>query len=257
MVLPLNGKQILITREEKQAKEFTHQVMQSGGVPIEVPLLKITCKYDEVLAQLNKKRKLFRWLFFTSTNGVRCFFQILKESDISHDFLAESKFAAVGHKTARELESYGYQADFIPSTYSAESMTKDFFTEYSQIEEPVLIVRGNRSRNVLPLWLKGQEVQFETVEVYETGSHLSEKDNLNATLNRQNLDAITFTSPSSVDAFMEMKDKQYMNFPPIVCIGTTTKDRASEWELTNLLVPGEFTIDGMMTLMEEYFKQKG
>ncbi|HLR62618.1 MAG TPA: uroporphyrinogen-III synthase [Lentibacillus sp.] len=257
MGLPLKDRRILITREEKQAKEFTYKVLQSGGISVEVPLLKISCKCDEAIRQLSQNRELFRWLFFTSANGVHCFFQLLKESDINHNFLAESKFAAVGHKTAHALEGYGCHAEFIPSTYTAEAITNEFFAEYAQIEEPVLIIRGNRSRSILPLWLKEQGIRFETVEVYETSVRFSENDKLNAVLKQQNLDAITFTSPSSVDAFMEMKEKQYVHFPPIVCIGTTTEVRASEWGLTNLLVPEEFTIDGMMILMEEYFEQKG
>ncbi|WP_010531139.1 uroporphyrinogen-III synthase [Lentibacillus jeotgali] len=257
MALPLKNKRILITREEKQAKDFARKILQFGGIPVEVPLLKISCKRDEGIKELSQSPELFRWLFFTSANGVHCFFQLLKEEGINYNFLTGSKFAAVGCKTAHALENYGFQADFIPSTYSAEAMTHEFFVAYSRIEEPVLVIRGNKSRDILPCWLKEKGTRFETVEVYETGARFSKKDELNAILEQDNLDVLTFTSPSSIDAFMEMKEEQIRYLPPIVCIGTTTKDRASEWGLTHLLVPEEFTIDGMMTIMEEYFEQKG
>ncbi|TFJ93975.1 uroporphyrinogen-III synthase [Lentibacillus salicampi] len=254
MVMPLKGKRILITRDEKQAKEFADKVLQSGGTPVEIPLLQISCKGDEAIKKLRQTRETFRWLFFTSVNGVHCFFQFLGNGAIDNAFLADSKFAAVGRKTAQALESHGYQADFIPSTYSAEAMANEFFAIYPCIEEPVLIIRGNRSRDVLPLWLDKQGIHFQMVEVYETGYRFSEKDNLNAILKQYDLDVMTFTSPSSVDAFMEMKEVPVKNLPPSVCIGTTTEARASAFGLTNLLVPNEFTIDGMLKRMEEYYE---
>src|SRR5699024_10574796 len=251
------GKRILITREEKQAKEFAQKIMQSGGIPVEVPLLEISCKCHDACRKLNQNRELFKWLFFTSTNGVHCFFQMLEQSAMGNAFLAESKFAAVGRKTANALKSYGYRTDFIPTVYSAEAMTKEFFAKYSQIEEPVLFIRGNRSRDILPVWFKKQGVRFQQLEVYESRYRFSERAHLNEMLKQKNLDAITFTSPSSVDAFMEFKEQALNSLPPIVCIGTTTEERASDFGLTNCLVPNEFTVDGMLTCMEEFFEQKG
>lgn len=257
MVSPLHGKKVLITREQKQAKEFSHNVSKYGGIPVEVPLLKITCKHDKDFLWQIKKQTQYKWVFFTSANGVHCFFQILNEHHGDHDVFSETKFAVVGRKTARALEGYDQRADFMPTTYSAETMTEEFFTVFSTMEEPVLVVRGNWSRNILPDWFRDQGIRFQVLEVYETDVHSAVKDQLNTILTQNIPDIITFTSPSSVDAFMKMKEKEVSHDMPIACIGTTTEKRAYEAGFSNLLVPDEFTIDGMLARIAEYFEQKG
>ncbi|MFD1362909.1 uroporphyrinogen-III synthase [Lentibacillus salinarum] len=257
MVSVLQGKRILITREEKQANDFADKVLQYGGIPVLVPLLKIRCQHNQPNRQLLRNRDSYKWLFFTSTNGVHCFFNLLHEERMDHTCLSESKFAAVGRKTAQALETYGYQADFTPTTYNAETMTNEFFARHSHLEEPVLLIRGNLSRDILPNWFNNQGIRYQTMEVYATGYHDAMKDRLNATLKKHYLDAMTFTSPSSVDAFMTMKDVQLDNAVPVCCIGTTTEKRAAELGLGNLIVPDTFTIDDMLVRLENYFEQKG
>ncbi|GAB4073278.1 uroporphyrinogen-III synthase [Barrientosiimonas marina] len=253
MVSGLQGKQILITREEKQASVFADQISQYGGVPVQVPLLKITCQHHTSNKELLRSPGTYKWLFFTSANGVSCFFNFLSEEQAVQDFTAGSKFAAVGRKTARVLESYGYQADFIPTTYNAETMTREFFSEHTQLEEPVLLIQGNLSRRILPVWFNEQGIRYNTMEVYRTDVHHEMKDQLNATITQQRFDAITFTSPSSVNAFMEMKNVPLADATPICCIGTTTEQRAASFGFRNLLVPEEFTIGGMVRRLETYF----
>ncbi|ALX48220.1 uroporphyrinogen-III synthase [Lentibacillus amyloliquefaciens] len=257
MASPLECKKILITREKNQAEELATKVVQRKGVPEQVPLLNITCHHDQGFAGLIQKENPYKWLFFTSANGVHCFFRLMQNNGLNRDIFSEAKFAAVGRKTGWALESYGYQADFVPGIYNAESMTNDFFNDYDHLEEPVLLVRGNWSRDTLPRWLEGLGVQYQSLEVYRTGHHYAMKDNLNTKLAQNDLDAITFTSPSCVNAFVDMKEADINPGLPIVCIGTTTAERATELGLDNLLIPEEFTIDGMLVKLEEFFKQKG
>ncbi|SFD58476.1 uroporphyrinogen-III synthase [Lentibacillus persicus] len=256
MASPLKGKKVLITREKAQANELAHKVEQHKGVPEQIPLLTITCHHNQASAA-QMQEEAYKWVFFTSANGVHCFFSMLRKYDFSKDILSEANFAVVGRKTGRALEGYGYYASFVPETYDAETMTREFFQHYDVLEEPVLLVRGNWSRDTLPRWLEGLGVRYSIVEVYQTGYNYTMKDTLNAKLAQNELDALTFTSPSSVNAFVEMAETSIAPDIPIVCIGTTTADQASELGLANLLVPEEFTIDGMLAKLEEVFAQKG
>ncbi len=221
-------------------------MLEIGGIPVEVPLLKITCKAGQDEIRTLQGNEHFSWLFFTSVNGVHCFFQLLDYYGIDKKVLVRSKFAAVGHKTAGALEKYGFQTDFIPSVYSAETMTNEFSLSNVYTDGPILLIRGNRSRNVLPDWFREKGIQFTQLEVYETGRNVSVKDELNHQLQQNNLDIITFTSPSSVEAFMDMKETNITADVLIACIGTTTGERAQDFGLRNLLIPDEFTIDGML-----------
>ncbi|GAA0601358.1 uroporphyrinogen-III synthase [Virgibacillus siamensis] len=253
MSAALHGKKILITREKKQAREFSEKVLQAGGIPVEVPLLKISCMENDSTRQLLDGVTTYNWIFFTSANGVDCFFK----RDGWKTIKDETRIAAVGNKTAGKLEDYGYRVDFIPTTYNAESMTNEFLEQDSLNDSRMLLVQGTKSRDILPKWLTEQGIRFDTVVVYESLFEYGSKQHLSRALAGDSMDFITFTSPSTVDAFLEMNEGRVQKGSVYVCIGTTTSDHAKESGFENILRPDEFTIDGMVQCMSDYIAVKG
>jgi uroporphyrinogen-III synthase len=251
MLQSLHGSKILITREAKQAKQFAEKVLALGGIPVEVPLLRISCKDARENEQIFSNLGIYKWIFFTSANGVSCFFDLIKKYNVEN--LKQYKFATVGHKTEMMLKKYGYHASFIPSTYNAEIMAEEFLESFSE-EGPALLVRGNRSRDVLPVEFSKQHLAFDTMEVYETNVNDDAADKLNQVLYEDEIDFITFTSPSTVEAFVEMAEvKHEMN---VVCIGTTTEQRAEEFGFSPINTPEEFTTEAMLLSISEYINRK-
>lgn len=253
----LQNRKILITRERNQAKVFSKQVLQYGGEPVEVPLLKISCKDRAGDRQCFQSLSGYKWIFFTSANGVNCFFQLIKKHQVSPAMLKNKNFAVVGHKTEIALKSHGFAADFMPSIYNAEHMASEFLAQFA-VDGPFLLVRGNRSRDVLPEQFSRIGINFDAVEVYETTYNDQATPDLNEALAKRNFDFITFTSPSTVDAFMKMKNDAIVTQGTIfVCIGTTTEQRAGEAGLNPILTPEQFTIEGMLDIMQDYVVKKG
>ena len=243
----LKGKKILVTREESQAKQFSDMIEQYDGISVEVPLLKIHCREVEKNIPLND----FDWIFFTSAHGVDCFFK----KYTGYKFERKHQFATVGHKTEKALKKYGYKATFIPSTYNAEVMAKEFFNTYPNANH-ILLVRGNLSREILVTELKERQLTFETVVVYDTMDNIEMKESLLAVLREEDIDFLTFTSPSTVKAFMKMvRDESCLNKIlqlPCVCIGTTTEKIAHKQQFTQTIVPQTFTIENMVESMIDF-----
>lgn len=254
MTTSLQNKKILITREQKQASAFAEKIVQYGGDPVEVPLLEIICKDRPEDRPVFQSLAAFQWVFFTSANGVDCFFQLLHKHHIQPAILKSIKIAVVGHKTENALKEHGISADFIPTVYDAEHMVREFLIHFT-VEGSFLLVRGNRSRTVLPEKFSQIGVNFSAIEVYETGFNYKMAGRLNEVLKEKWYDFITFTSPSTVDAFTEMAVTDYEK--KCVCIGTTTEARAREHGFTMILTPEEFTIDGMLTSMCNHLAMKG
>ncbi|WP_249870959.1 uroporphyrinogen-III synthase [Oceanobacillus saliphilus] len=247
----LHESKILITRGAKQAKALSDKVIALGGIPIEVPLLRISCKEEAENSQILHNLHRYKWIFFTSSNGVDCFIQLMEKYHLEN--LQDIKFAAVGHKTEQALKDYGYVPSFIPSIYNADVMAAEFLKDFKD-EGPVLLIRGNRSRDVLPTEFSKHELSFDVLEVYETSFNYDAKDQLNELLKKNEIDFITFTSPSTVEAFVEMAEvipeKHY------VCIGTTTEQRALEFGFKSLITPQEFTTDSMLQAISNYINRK-
>lgn len=251
----LQNKGILVTREQKQAQIFARKIEQSGGIPYITPLLKINCVVSEDHLQTLRDLEQYEWLFFTSANGVRCFFE--KWKSYFDNKRMDQKIAVVGSKTNDILKDYGYTAAFIPSVYNAETMAAEFLRKY-QTQGPVLFIRGQLSRNVLIDAFTDAGLPFESLTVYETVINTESKNSLNDIVTKKNIEFITFTSPSTVDAFFALiEDVQLIKNKIIVCIGSTTEKRAKEKNLKPILVPEHFTIEGMIDRMGHYIAKKG
>ncbi|RLL47951.1 uroporphyrinogen-III synthase [Oceanobacillus piezotolerans] len=242
----LEGKRILITRDEKGAKLFSKQLKQLGAVPLEVPLIKIQCKCEENNWQGIKELHSYEWIIFTSANGVRCFFQLLNKKGRT---LTNQRIAVVGHKTEDALKEFGLTADLVPPLYNAETLASEFMNKYYQTGT-ILLVRGNLSRDVLPKRFFEARVPFDMLEVYETVANHNNKENLNEILSSQ-LDFITFTSPSAVEAFCNMTS--LTGKWTTVCIGSTTEEMARNLGMDHIISPeSDYTMEGMIQRMTEY-----
>ncbi|WP_028783364.1 uroporphyrinogen-III synthase [Thalassobacillus devorans] len=253
----LTGRNILVTRAQSQTASLSEKIKQAGGTPVEVPLLHFALRDNKENKQYVEQLHEYAWIFFTSSNGVKFFFELLEEKKVT--WPGNLMVGAVGEKTERTLIQYGVAADFVPNTYTAEVMAEEFMGRFDN-PGPILLVRGNLSRDVLPEAMKGH-VFFHSMTVYDT---LLAKDQrpLIEKLETISIDAYTLTSPSTVEAFVRLchKHKNFNKYltVPCVCIGTTTEAKAKKEGFLNVLVPeGHFTIEGMVELMESYFSEKG
>lgn len=241
----LNGKRVLVTREAGQAKEFSRLIKAAGGLPVQVPLLKINCKKFAS----TKAFPSYDWLIFTSTNGVDCFLKQLTERE--RKLIKDSQIAVVGHKTAEALSNYELTADLIPEVYDAVSLSEVFLEKY-HTGESILLIRGNKSRDVLPAVFSDKGIEFDTVEVYETIINERNSDLLQQAVLEEKLDFITFTSPSTVEAFHELAGKQKKELFTCVCIGTTTQAAAKKFGFRTIITAETFTVEGMIKAMQAH-----
>lgn len=256
MVIDLQGKNILVTREEKQSLEFAKKIKQLGGNAYISPLLKVSCIVPENHLTIFENFEQYEWIFFTSANGVHCFFENWKHYSGVRD-LNSKKIAVVGTKTNDILQSYGYQATFIPSRYNAETMVTEFLEKFD-VKQHLLLVRGKIASRILPDAFTKAGLDYDCMTVYETSVNNDSKVILNDGLHYSHLDYLTFTSPSTVDAFFSLIDNmKQIEGKNIVCIGTTTEARLIERGLSNILVPEHFTIEGMITRISDHIAKEG
>lgn len=248
MAQQLNRKRILITREKEQAKSLQDKIKEQGGIPVITPLLKIISYADARRDMIFNSIEQFDWIFFTSVNGVHHFFKQLQ----NQNQMKQCKIAVVGHKTEEAIKMYGLSAHFIPSTYNAETMAQEFLELYPDVEQ-VLFIRGNLSRQTLLEAFANANISYEKLVVYETIINKEEKRHLNDVV-KKGIDYLTFTSPSTVEAFVQLVDLQLLSqikTKPCFCIGTTTEKSAQNNHFKQTYIPRIFTVDHMVQKMIE------
>jgi len=195
---PLFGKNIVITRARAQASNLVSKLTQLGAHCIEIPTIEIAPPADlNPLKDSIKNINNYDWLVFTSVNGVKYFFDTLFEMEKDVRSLGHLKLACIGPVTKERLMEYGIVSDILPETYRAESVI-DAFASINMQDKKVLLPRAKLARTILPEELTKMGASVEEVTAYETLLSQDGKDQLIDLLENNEIDAVTFTSSSTV-----------------------------------------------------------
>ncbi len=190
----------------------------------------------------------YEWLVFTSVNGVHAFFDRgLESAGLDARALASVRIAAIGPGTARELARRGLRPDLLPERFVAESLLAAF-PDPSAASARVLLARAEQARDVLPEGLGARGYAVDVLPVYRTVPAVPDATAI-ARVQGGKVDAVTFTSSSTVDNFCAavapLPDPQ----PFVVSIGPVTSATAVSHGLRVDAEATEHTIDGLVATL--------
>ena len=254
---PLFGKTVIVTRARAQASALTKKLEAQGARVLEAPAIKIVppadfAPLDKAIAEIDT----YKWLILTSVNGVEYFFNRLQKAGKDSRALWGIKIAAIGSATAEALKGYGITADLIPSAYKAEELA-DALAEDTKAGDKLLLARAKVARNVLPERLRALGAQVDVVAAYETVADCQNKEELLEALESGEASVVTFTSSSTVTNLLDVlgDKKDLLNKVALAAIGPVTAETLEKNGLKPAISAAEYTIDGLMTAIEEYYKE--
>jgi uroporphyrinogen-III synthase len=171
---------------------------------IALPLIRITAAADpEVRTDAFSEIGSYEWLVFSSANGVRYFFESFfsKFSDIRA--LGGLRIAAVGPATAAAVRELRLAVDVMPEKHVAEALADALIAEQSMENVKVLVVTGDKNRDVIVQRLNDARAIVDQMPVYRTESSDLGDDATAEDFRRKGADAILFTSSSGVRSFVD------------------------------------------------------
>ena len=253
---PLFGKGIVITRPEAQAQSFADLLHEQGARPIPFPTIRIVPpesweRMDKAIDCLSE----YQWLIFTSANGVRFFVRRLKEvnRDIRH--LKGIKICTIGPATAQALDELGLRVDLVPESFISEGVVKAFSGQNTKGSR-ILIPRAEQARDVIPEGLAALGARVDVVTAYRTVGSGKRSEELTALIDDGKVDVITFTSPSTVNHFVDiMGTKSLPEQIKIAAIGPVTAAAAKNAGLNVDILQETYTIPGLVEAMADYFRK--
>ncbi len=258
---PFFGKRIVVTRSRDQASVFAEKLIDLGATPIEFPSIDVVppSNWDELDGAINDLAS-FQWIVFTSANAVRFFFQRLRELGKDVRSLNGLRICAVGPKTAESLEAFSLRADLIPEEFKAEGVLAALGgTSVKGVR--FLIPRAKVARELIPDKLRELGAEVTVATAYENVRPTTDVDRVRKLFQDGKIAAVTFTSSSTVNNFVEMLGKSeykpLMQGVAVACIGPVTAKTAEEYGMTVNVMPKDYTIPALVDAMAEYFKQKG
>jgi uroporphyrinogen-III synthase len=264
----LFGKRVVNTRSPSQAPELDELLRHRGAVPLSYPCIDIAPPQDagvlgHALAQLAAGR--FDWLVLTSANAVRALAGAVEAEGAMDQAplvpralnVARARVAVVGPETAASARALlNLSIDLEPKEYTAQAVAAELVARGAR---EVLLPVSDRARDTLPRVLGAHGADVTTVIAYRTILGRGGVD-LATMLRRSGADAITFTSPSTVENLairleQEGGDWSLVRSTCIACIGPVTSQAAARQGLKVQVQPREHTVRGLVDALEGYFSR--
>lgn len=260
---PLLGRRIVVTRPRQQSGEFARQLEAQGAEVLVVPTIAIVAapdaaRFDAAVAASSG----YDWIIFTSANGVRAFFDRFAAQRRDVRTLAAARIAAIGPETAAELERRMLHPAVVPSEFRAEGLL-DALGADDVRGRRILLPRAAGARTILPETLAARGAHVDEVVAYEAVVPPdADVDGLRAAIASGTIDAITFTSSSTVRNFATLLGADGVRAlaasrTAIACIGPITADAARECGLAVTICPTSYTTPALAAALVEHFCKAG
>lgn len=247
--MPLVGKRVMVTRPADQAQEMYRELRRLGAEVLPYPTLATRPSIPESLwDKITHLSSVTRWLVFTSENGVRYFLpEFLKRvGDVR--MLAQFHIAAVGFGTARILQQFNIEPDFVPTEATTAELGRQLAESYQLKGATVVRVRGNLGDDRVERALIEAGADVIPVQSYE--SYMPPwPENLKAKLLKTPPDFVLFTSGSASDGFVANLSREeiaQLGAVQYVSIGPTTSDVIRDHGLEVALEAEDHSVPGVI-----------
>lgn len=245
---PLAGRRIVVTRPRAQAQVLCDLLEAEGAEVVAFPTIRLIPPADYgPLDRAIPGVGEYHWIVFTSQNGVLAFFDRMRTLDRDIRALGRARLAAIGPGTAGALRARGLRVDLAPAAFRAEALVEAFGREDLHGAR-VLLPRAEAARSVLPDGLRSLGAVVDVVAVYRTEVEHGQDPRAWAQLLKGPVDAVTFTSSSTVRSFIELLGPEahgVLSRSFVACIGPVTAATARECGLRVGLVAETYTIPGL------------
>jgi uroporphyrinogen-III synthase len=201
---PLPGRRVVITRTREQASELAGKISALGAEAIELPLIRITKEIPkDHLADVMLELGGYDWLVFTSSNGVRFFFEEFFRLFEDIRSLGLLRIACVGEGTAKAVTALHLKVECQPETATGEALAEALIATGSLDNAKVLVITGNLNRDTLVTRLEAAYAIVDCLQVYKTEPTDLTKEPAAVDFRSRGADAILFASSSAVQAFVD------------------------------------------------------
>jgi uroporphyrinogen-III synthase len=250
---PLEGRVVMVTRAREQATGLAEELERRGATAVLAPAIRLgrapRRTLDHAVDELVAGG--FAWALFTSRAGVQAVVEALAGRGLKADAV-RAELAAVGEGTAAALREAGVEPSMVPETYTTFALSRAMPRGSGR----VLLPRADIATGELEAAIAGKGWTPVRVDAYRTTLSRRMPAKAARALRAGRVDAVTFTSASTVDGFVQMiGSPSDVILPKVVCIGPVTARRAQDCGLEVAGVARPHTIEGLIGALERVLRR--
>jgi uroporphyrinogen III methyltransferase/synthase len=252
---PLFGKKIVITRATEQARDFAELLEEAGAEVIPFPTIQLMPPENWKIADTALRHlDSFDWVLFTSVNGVSGFFNRLRSLGGDVRDLKGVRLGAIGPKTSARVSAYGLKVDVFPDEYRAEALADRLGKVQGQ---KILLARAQEARDILPQTLELRGAHVTVAPMYRTIKTRKISLDVKKRLLAGDIDAVTFTSSSTVDGFMRhfstSQRRRLFERTKAAAIGPITAATLRDHQVRPAIRATRYTTEALAKAIVHYF----
>jgi uroporphyrinogen III methyltransferase/synthase len=245
----LAGRTILVTRPAEQAAVLVRELERRGARVLVAPTIRLVPARSAALAAALKELTAgrFDWISLTSAATV----------DVLRERLGSARdvrawVAVIGEGTAAAFRLWARRdPDLQPTTFTTAALARAFPRGSGR----VLCARADIAPEGLEEALVRKGWDAVRIDAYRTVFAGSLPREARTALRRGEVDAVSFTSASTVRGFVNARGAEVTRGPSgrppkVVCIGPVTATAARDAGLRPAAVATPHTIDGLVTAVE-------
>ncbi len=243
---PLQGKRIVVTRSQEQAPELVRKLTELGADVIELPVLKICDPEDKrEFAEGVANAHTYDWVVFSSTNGVRRFFDAFFAIYKDARSIGGVRIAAVGPGTQKAIENYRFAVDLVPDRHIAEGLLESFKNDFDVDSQTILWVRPENARSILSDGLTEMRAIVDECIAYRIEPETEDPTGAAARFSEKGADMVTFTSSSTAKYFHDL-ELAWPDGCKAASIGPITTAKLKELGRQEIVEAETHSIDGLV-----------
>ena len=226
---------------------------------MELPLIKIIPQQDrKLVAETFAGIATYEWVVFTSANGAKEFFNVFFKAFPDIRSFGPMRIACVGEATAKVVRKFNLEVELIPKRSTAEDLAKDLVATESLDSANVLVIIGNRNRDILVGLLEsvGHAI-VDTLAIYQTDFADVNEAPDRAKFIENGADAVVFASSSAALSYIEQEEDIVLEkgaTQPIHCsMGPQTTKTLIENNLSVDLEAEDSSLESMVHSLVEHF----
>jgi uroporphyrinogen III methyltransferase / synthase len=226
---------------------------ERGAEVIEMPVTRIEALDGAELRERLTHLAEYDWLVFTSQNGVRVFFDAVREGGFDPRIVRHLKVAAVGPATSAAVVEHGISLTVQPERFVAEAVLEAMTARDDVAGARVLYAAARGAREVIPKGLEARGAIVDRVDIYESVASTRGGDVLRARIEAGEIELITFTAGSAVRAFADAVGLEATRRVGAASIGPVTSEAARDLGIRVAVEATESTIPGLVAAIERYY----
>lgn len=260
---PLFGRRVVVTRPREQARELVELFEAQGAQVIVSPTVRLApatdyAPIDEACANI----ATFDWVVLPALTGAEVFLRRLLAGPGDVRSLKGVGLCVTGQSSVERFAEVGLRPDVAIGEFRAELVVEALTARGSLQGKRILMPHAEGARELVTAQLRKAGA-----EVVEVGAYRIERvlpgdpgePDLYKMLLEQQIDVVTFASPSTVREFVDIHGAEavadILRPTAVACVGPVTAQTCQQLGITPAIVPEEYSMAAMVAAVVRHVRK--